>query len=192
MKEIKISGIYKITNNITGEFYIGSSKDIKQRWARHKSPSRWAKQPNSKLYQDMIHYSLNNFKFEILEETDNLHEREQYWMDKLSPTYNSNRAQGLDENRLRKNQKKYYEGHQKEKCAYGKKYREIHREELLTSKKEYYKSHQEEQQNKMREYYNKLCLYKGETLTLGALCTRFRRWEISHYTLEAKKYLITN
>ena len=28
----KISGIYKITNIITGDFYIGSSKDVKKRW----------------------------------------------------------------------------------------------------------------------------------------------------------------
>ena len=28
---MKISGIYKITNTITNDFYIGSSKDVKQR-----------------------------------------------------------------------------------------------------------------------------------------------------------------
>ena len=27
----KICAIYKITNTITGDFYIGSSKDVKQR-----------------------------------------------------------------------------------------------------------------------------------------------------------------
>lgn len=31
MEQNKISGVYKITNNITGDFYIGSSKNIKQR-----------------------------------------------------------------------------------------------------------------------------------------------------------------
>ena len=34
----KVSGIYKITNTITGEFYIGSSKNIRQRWYTHKIP----------------------------------------------------------------------------------------------------------------------------------------------------------
>ena len=28
----KIIGIYKIINTVTGDFYIGSSKDIKRRW----------------------------------------------------------------------------------------------------------------------------------------------------------------
>lgn len=28
-------GIYYITNTINGKFYVGSSKNIKKRWARH-------------------------------------------------------------------------------------------------------------------------------------------------------------
>lgn len=28
----KICGVYKITNTVTGDFYIGSSKNAKQRW----------------------------------------------------------------------------------------------------------------------------------------------------------------
>lgn len=36
----KISGVYKITNKITGDFYIGSSKNIKRRWYSHKCPYR--------------------------------------------------------------------------------------------------------------------------------------------------------
>ena len=31
----KISGVYKITNTITGDFYIGSSKNVKKRWVEH-------------------------------------------------------------------------------------------------------------------------------------------------------------
>ena len=49
----KICGVYKITNVITGDFYIGSSKDVKHRWACHKCPSRWNRYPNSQMYQDM-------------------------------------------------------------------------------------------------------------------------------------------
>lgn len=30
---MKISGVYKITNIITNDCYIGSSKDVKRRWA---------------------------------------------------------------------------------------------------------------------------------------------------------------
>lgn len=37
MKE-KISAVYKIVNEVTGDFYIGSSKNVKNRWADHKKP----------------------------------------------------------------------------------------------------------------------------------------------------------
>lgn len=33
----KISGVYKITNTITGDSYIGSSKNVKDRWKAHIS-----------------------------------------------------------------------------------------------------------------------------------------------------------
>lgn len=46
----KISGVYKITNTVTGDFYIGSSKDVETRWVKHKSPSRW-KEVNKKAHK---------------------------------------------------------------------------------------------------------------------------------------------
>ena len=36
---IKISAVYQIINNITGDRYVGSSNNVKRRWARHKCPS---------------------------------------------------------------------------------------------------------------------------------------------------------
>lgn len=106
----KTSGVYKITNTITGDFYIGSSRNIKPRWATHKCPSTWKKCPNNPLYLDMQKYGLDNFTFEIIEETDNLHVREQYFIDLLKPSYNSNRANGRDIERC----KKWKEDHRKD------------------------------------------------------------------------------
>lgn len=37
-KKMKISGVYSIVNNVTGDFYIGSSVDVKRRWTAHRSP----------------------------------------------------------------------------------------------------------------------------------------------------------
>ena len=99
MEQNKISGVYKITNNITGDFYIGSSKNIKYRWANHKSPSQWKHQPNSKLYKDMTEFGLYNFKFEVLEETADLKEREQHWIEQLKPSYNNLWAKGWNTKR---------------------------------------------------------------------------------------------
>lgn len=166
MKENIVAGIYKITNIITDEFYIGSSKDIKLRWANHKCPSRWKLRPGMKLYQAFIKYGLNNFTFEIIEETTDLHNREQYYIEKLKPNYNNNWAQGQDIERYKETGKQCH-----------KEYYEIHRDEVLTYNK---------------AYYSKVCLYEGETLTLGALSSRFRQKGIPHPTLTAKSYLIEN
>ena len=167
MKENKIAGVYKITNNITGEFYIGSSKNIKKRWHKHRSLSGQKQLPNSKLYKAMASYGLDNFTFEIIEKTDNLREREQYYIEHLKPVYNSVYAKGCDIER--------YERYKESNRRY---------------KKEWYKVNRDEQLIKSKNYHSRLCLYEGETLTLRALALRLFRQGIPHSTLEAKKYLI--
>lgn len=67
---MKISAVYKITNIVTGDFYIGSSKNVKDRWACHKCKSTWNKCPNNPMYQDMQKYGLDKFEFEILAEVE--------------------------------------------------------------------------------------------------------------------------
>ena len=66
----KISGVYKITNTITGDFYIGSSKNVKRRWVEHKWPSVWKNYPNNQMYIDMKNYGIDKFDFQILEEVE--------------------------------------------------------------------------------------------------------------------------
>ena len=89
---MKTNGIYKITNNETGEFYVGSSKNIERRWREHKRPSAWKKYPNNRMYQDMKMFGTDAFTLEVLEECENLVEREQHWIDALKPTYNTVKA----------------------------------------------------------------------------------------------------
>lgn len=179
MKKNKISGVYKITNNITGDFYIGSSKNIEKRWAVHKCVSVWKRRPGMKLYQAFIKYGLDNFIFEVLEETSSLKKREQYWIEQLKPIYNNNWAKGQDAERYKETSrrccKEYYEIHRNEQLAKAKAYRQAHRDECLA---------------RMKECNSRLCFYKGETLTLNALSKRFCRQGIPHSYIEAKKYLI--
>lgn len=87
-------GVYKITNKLTGECYIGSSKNIKKRWSRHKKPSTWKRQPNSLLYKAFQEYGLADFQFDILEECseDNLKQLEDKHIQELQPVYNKIRA----------------------------------------------------------------------------------------------------
>ena len=159
----KISAVYKITNTITGDFYIGSSKDVKRRWAEHKYLSKWNKYPNKQLYQDMKEYGVDKFELEVIEEVelDRLKEAEQYFIEKLQPIYNNNRAYtGVAWN----GNKAEYEKEYNEKYQYQKQYQS--------------------------KYINQLCLYEGQTITLHALYQRFRRMGITHPTAEAKKYLL--
>ena len=173
----KISAVYKITNTITGDFYIGSSKDIKHRWANHKCKSKWNECPNNPMYQDMQIYGTDKFVFEIIEEVEPalLKEIEQQFIEKLKPTYNNYNAKGLDIDK-RKEYNKEYEKTDKRK-EYKKQYM-----------KEYNKSDKFKTYN--NKYYNQLCFYNGETLTLCALSTRFKRKGLTNPTAEAKKYLL--
>ena len=164
MRMSKISGVYKITNSVTGDFYVGSSNDVKHRWACHKSPSTWALHPKVKLYQAFIKYGLDNFIFEIIEETLPIKEREQYFIDQLKPNYNDKRAEGWNTER--------------------------HRETSRRANRVYCKAHRANELARTKAYQNRLCLYQGVTLTLGTLSMRFRRQGIYHPTTEAKKYLI--
>ena len=109
MAEI-ISGIYKIINTVTGDFYIGSSKNVNRRWACHKCLSTWNECPNNPMYIDMQKYGVDKFAFEILEEVEieSLKETEQKFIEKMHPTYNSNNSNGLDFERKNKYNKEYY------------------------------------------------------------------------------------
>lgn len=171
----KISGVYKITNMITGDFYIGSSKNIRDRWFTHRAPSRWVQCPNSKLYQDMVQYGRDNFEFEILEETTELKLKEQYWIEQLNPSYNNYRAKGQDIERQKKATKEWNDAHREERQIY---------------KQEWYGVHREEQLDQLKDLRHKLCLYGGEKLTLSALSSRFQKIGIARAWLEAKKYLL--
>lgn len=119
MAEI-ISTVYKITNTVTGDFYIGSSKDVKHRWAEHKCKTTWNRCPNNPMYQDFQRYGLDYFVFEILAEVEpeHLKETEQKFIETLNPTYNSNRANGWDVDKYKEWQREYQNKYDNQLCRY--------------------------------------------------------------------------
>ena len=159
----KIIGVYKITNTVTGDFYVGSSNNVKSRWAVHKCPSTWKNYPNKQLYKDMRKYGVDKFELQMITEVkpDKLKEAEQQFIEKLKPTYNDRNANGLNIERRKEHQKEYK--HNNEKC------------------KEYQK-----------KYDNQPCLYNGEVLTFATLASRFRKSGVEHSKIKAKKYILTN
>lgn len=77
-------GIYKITNLISNQAYIGQSVDIASRFKQHIKCGLGIDAPASnKLYKSMIEDGVWNFSFELLEECpkDKLNERESFWID---------------------------------------------------------------------------------------------------------------
>ena len=195
---MEICAVYKITNTITNDFYIGSSKNIKKRWNEHKCQSKWNECPNSPMYQDMRKYGIENFVFEVIEvvEPEQLKETEQQFIETLEPTYNRCNAKGLNIERRKETHKKAnrkYEKSDKRKKAKKEYNKEYHKTDKYKNyQKEYqqsdkYKKHQKEF---YKEYHNQLCSYNGEKLTLCALSKRFQRAGIPHPQIEAKKYLL--
>ena len=65
----------------------------------------------------MAQYGLDNFIFEVLEDTTDLRNREQHWIEQLKPSYNNNWAKGW-------NTKQYKEAH-----------KETHRQQHVSCKR---------------------------------------------------------
>lgn len=116
----KVCGVYKITNTVTGDFYIGSSNNVKDRWASHKWSSTWKAHPNNRLYQDMQKYGVENFIFQIvaLLMPKCLKQAEQEFIETLKPTYNNYNANGINTERRKDYQKEYEKEHQSQLCSY--------------------------------------------------------------------------
>jgi group I intron endonuclease len=78
--------IYKITNKVNNNFYIGkTTKSAAERFNRHFYNH---KSGQTYLYKAMRKYGFHNFQIEVLEQTELLNEREVYWIETLNPQYN--------------------------------------------------------------------------------------------------------
>ena len=130
--------IYKISNNFDEKIYIGLTTKTKaiERWYQHRYLARHLSDTDkSYLHKAMASHGINNFIFEVIEETSNdkLPEREQYWIN----YYNSIVPNGYnltiggegtpgfvrpqsEEERIKKSKsiKAYYQNHPEVKEAY--------------------------------------------------------------------------
>lgn len=84
-------GIYSIRNTLTGDQYIGSSRDIKFRWWCHRRDLSQKCHDNPRLQNAWNKYGSNTFEFHVLEtlaNSDQLLDREQAYLDAYQPAYN--------------------------------------------------------------------------------------------------------
>lgn len=89
----KNAKIYKLTNSVDNEFYIGSTcSTLQRRLSTHKGNAKVHTQRH--VYQHLNKVGMNNVQIELIEDfpCDNkvqLEVREQHWVNTLKPTLNS-------------------------------------------------------------------------------------------------------
>lgn len=88
------SGVYQIVHKPSGNRYVGSSKNIRSRWNEHKSLLRRNIHPSPRFQNTWNKYGENEFEFIVLQECEPIKEvlinREQYYINLLTPVYNVN------------------------------------------------------------------------------------------------------
>jgi hypothetical protein len=86
-----IMGIYQITHLPSSRIYIGSSDDIRHRWATHRSRLRKNEHHSPYLQNVWNKHGGVEFRWEVLEcvlDAGTLLSREQYYLDVLKPQFN--------------------------------------------------------------------------------------------------------
>jgi len=85
-----LAGIYRITNSMTGEFYIGQAIDLIDRRGGHFYALEKGTHANHKLQADYSAFgaAVFSWKCELLCDVDDLDKEEKRLIDTLSPGYN--------------------------------------------------------------------------------------------------------
>jgi len=138
--------IYKITDKTNNNIYIGSSKQTaKLREQNHKRLYKsYLKGGSIKGYTSSFEILKNNdYTFEVIEETDELKIREQYWIENIN-CINKNNA-----NKDKKEYKKEWYENNKERILEKCKSYVI---ENADKTKEYQKQYREQNKEKTKEY----------------------------------------
>ena len=95
------AGVYKITNLITNQVYIGQSQNIKRRIWNERCPS-YTPSSCPKLKEAFKKYGKHNFKYEIIAEEENKEKRlrlESYYIDlydSVNTGYNTRKGTKLE------------------------------------------------------------------------------------------------
>jgi len=85
------SGIYKITNLITSQIYIGSSVNVRRRMMKHRSTLKRGVHHSKRLQNSWNKYGESAFSFELLKDIPDKSElikEEQVFIDTLRPEFN--------------------------------------------------------------------------------------------------------
>lgn len=78
------AGVYAILNLFNDRIYVGSAKDVKDRFSWHYNALEKGNHHSILLQRAWIKYGEQSFIFFMIEQTEDLLNREQYWMDRLA------------------------------------------------------------------------------------------------------------
>lgn len=173
--------IYKIINIKNQKIYIGQTikKRPTDRFSQHKYLALHPQQEKniSYLHRAMKSDGIDNFKFEIIEQVDNLllNEREKYWIkqyNSLAPngynltvggqgTLGFSRPQSQEERNKKGNSvKKYYQNYPQAREKVSQRTKELwkdpeYREKVISSNKKFYQQHPDMFKGKNNPMYGK-------------------------------------
>jgi hypothetical protein len=84
-------GIYRATNTITGECYVGQSRDIDKRWKIHLNRLHLGKHDCKAFQASFNQHGPSAFVWDVLEEChpSDLDLKEKQWMAKIRPALNT-------------------------------------------------------------------------------------------------------
>lgn len=82
------SGVYLILQLSTGKHYVGSAVDLDRRWSRHQKDLAAGRHHNQKLQRAWDKYGPADFRFDVIERTADLIQREQHWILGTRPFFN--------------------------------------------------------------------------------------------------------
>lgn len=86
-------GIYKIENKVNGKVYIGSSKNIENRWKQHRRMLDKKEHHSQHLQSSWDVYGSEDFSFDIIEQVEDskkLLERESYYIQRFNSLDSNN------------------------------------------------------------------------------------------------------
>lgn len=203
--------IYKIINIKNQKIYIGQTtkKRPTDRFSQHKYLALHPQQEKniSYLHRAMKSDGIDNFKFEIIEQVDNLllNEREKYWIkqyNSLAPNgYNLtvggqgtpgfSRPQSQEEKNKKGNSvKKYYQNHPQAREKVSQRTKELwkdpeYREKVISSNKKFYQQHPDMFKGKNNPMYGKYHTEEAlEKIRVHAATRKLKIAQLNKDTLE--------
>lgn len=90
------SGIYMWTNKLTNDAYVGQAKNLSHRFLNYFNPGYLRNRGTLVINRALLKYGYSNFSLTVLEycSITELTEREQYYIDKFNPKYNTLKIAG--------------------------------------------------------------------------------------------------